>query len=156
MLVVTEVKKRTELINDYILSLKGKVYDRHFEEASELLKKSRESINNSYMLSYDPNSFILDSLVNKNENLKRQKLVLLRKLTEVIENINGIKEKRGFTLENSAREQSQGEGEFVEKMGAEGVGAYASRPPLKLSNVNQVEYEQVNLQTDFHVLKIHL
>lgn len=66
MLIKSEVKRRAQTLNTYILSLKERVFNHKYKDACDLLKSSRESINNSYMAPYDPNTYLFDSLKTKN------------------------------------------------------------------------------------------
>lgn len=65
MLIKTEVKRRTEAINNYLLDLKDKIWSHKYREAKHILKTSFKTLSSSYMTSYDPNSYLLDSLKSK-------------------------------------------------------------------------------------------
>lgn len=66
MLIKTEVTRRTESLNSYILHLKQRVCEKRYREACHFLKISRETVKNSYMAPYDPNTYVIDSLKTKN------------------------------------------------------------------------------------------
>ena len=69
MLIKSEIDRRIDTLNRYVVDLKDKVYGQRYSEAKNLLKKEKKAINDNYISPYNPNIFIIDSLQSKREKL---------------------------------------------------------------------------------------
>ena len=137
MLIKSEVDRRIDTLSKYIFQMKDKVYASEYEQAKELLRREKKSINDNYISPYNPNTYIIDSLSSKNEKLNSKisamKDILTSKRQQYEEKLmtKGYQENTSFIkLQNYA------------------VGIYLSRIPITLDDTLKLEFEKSSIKTD--------